>query len=148
MYAGAGGPAVSFVETRPSGEPGGNCGVCGDAERGSVSGWAGLRLRLPKKKKRAAMIPRAAMAPMTIPAMAPPEMEEEDGDGDGVGVVDAAAEVADWDSAAVVVTAVEVGVVDVDEVVVLFEVVDGKMMLTDSAGMGKTSKAGRSRLAS
>jgi hypothetical protein len=90
-------------------------------------------LRLPKKKKRAAMIPTAAIAPMTIPAMAPPEMEEEDVD--GVGVVDAAAEVADWDSAAVVVTAVEVGVVDVDEVV-LVEEVEGKMTLTDSAGMG------------
>jgi hypothetical protein len=93
-------------------------------------------LRLPKKKKRAAMMARAAMAPMTIPAMAPPEMDDEEGV--PVGVVDAAAEVADWDSAAVVVTAVEVGVAEVDEVdeVVFVEEVEGKMTLTDSGGMG------------
>ena len=93
------------------------------------------------------MRPTAAMAPMTIPAMAPPERVEEDeagvgdGVGDVVGAVDAAAEVADGDWDAVVVTAVEVGVVAVEEV-------DGKMTLTDSGGMGKTSKAGRSREAS
>jgi hypothetical protein len=122
MYAGAG--AVSFVETGPRGEPGGNCGDSGFIALGLVSGVAGLRLRLPTKKKRAARAATPAIAPMTIPAMAPPVREEEE-EGVWVGVVDAAAEVADWDCAAVVVTMEEVGVFEADEVVVLLEEVDG-----------------------